>query len=293
MDPANDGLVNLDHTDAIALVDDTGTVIQFLSWNGNTVSPSVGPAAGMTSTLIGTGSFGSSFETTDAGSSYQNQASPNPGTIPCFASGTNILTPCGERGIETLRVGDDVVTAAGEVRQIRWVQSRAVSFIETPKAPRPIIIAAGALGPSCPMCDLVVSTQHRIAVGAFGQLERLFPEPGLLAAKSLTALKGVRVMQGERQIVWHHLALDTHDLLVAVGCVAESLFFGPMCLQSLTRRDALNLRERMPHRLTERGHPDDMPALPIIPTGGASRFIMHSTRSGQAPAIGTTRDVKP
>ena len=132
LDNSDDGLVNLDNTDAIALVDDSGAVLQFISWNGNTVSPSVGPAAGQTSTNFGNAAFGEAFETSDGGSTDLAQVSPNPGTIPCFARGTGILAPQGPRGIETLAVGDRVLCVDGAAHVIRWIRYQAVSFAETP-----------------------------------------------------------------------------------------------------------------------------------------------------------------
>ncbi|MFZ7092949.1 hypothetical protein [Primorskyibacter sp. 2E233] len=41
-----------------------------------------------------------------------------------------------------------MINAFGEVRTICRVQSRAISFVEMPDAPRPIKISAGALGRS-------------------------------------------------------------------------------------------------------------------------------------------------
>ena len=273
LDPAGDGLVNLGNNDAIALVDDTGTVLQFLSWKGNTVSPSTGPAAGMSSTNVGNSSFGQSYETSDQGASYSPQSSPNPGTIPCFAPGTRISTPSGEREIQTLRAGEHVLTAKGDAKPIRWVQCRIVDFTETPQEHRPILIAAGALGPGRPIHDLIVSAQHRIAAGAFGQLEPVFAEPCLLAAKSLTGIRRVRVMKGKRRIVWYHLALDTHELLLANGCAAESLFFGPTFLHGLTRKQTLRLHNRFPERITPSLEPKDTPALPILRVKSAQQAI--------------------
>ncbi|MFZ7092950.1 hypothetical protein ACOYQJ_17935 [Primorskyibacter sp. 2E233] len=51
-------------------------------------------------------------------------------------------------------------------------------------------------------------------------------------------LRSVREKLGCRKVVWHHIALETHDLLLAENCVAESLFFGPMVLPGLTWRES-------------------------------------------------------
>ncbi len=45
--------------------------------------------------------------------------------VACCCEGTAIATPCGERAIETLRVGDAVLTASGRRRPIRWIGQRS------------------------------------------------------------------------------------------------------------------------------------------------------------------------
>ncbi len=63
-----------------------------------------------------------------------------------------------------------------------------------------------------------------------------------MPAKSLESLRGIREMKGRHQVEWFHLALETHDFILAENCAAESLFLGPMFLQGLTRRDAVTGR---------------------------------------------------
>jgi len=272
-----EGLPNLGYTDALALVGGDGTVLQFLSWQGTTVTASTGPAAGQTSTDIGNASFGTSFETTDGGASYSQQATENPGVIPCFAAGTEILTPDGPRPIETLRIGDPVVTAYGQVKPVRWLSHRDVCFRAEPDRPRPIRIAAGALGAGRPATDLVMSSQHRIAVGAFGQLEALFIRPALVPAKSLLRLGGIREMRGRSRIAWHHVLLDDHDLLIANIAIAESLFLGPMVARALARGRSTRTRT-----LLDR----PAPVMPLMRVGAvhghisAARFWARKARHG-------------
>ncbi len=77
--------------------------------------------------------------------------------IICFTPGARILTNCGERAIETLKLGDMVVTRDHGLRPIRWIGKRTVIGRG---AFAPISVAPGvAKGDSK---GLLVSPQHRI-----------------------------------------------------------------------------------------------------------------------------------
>ncbi|NNF24161.1 MAG: hypothetical protein HKN63_05060 [Rhodobacteraceae bacterium] len=116
-DSTSPGYAEYGASEAIALIDGSGNVVQFVSFEGKTVSPTSGPAAGETSTNLGFLAGGETFETTDDGASYYAQPSPNQGTVPCYAPGTMIDTPDGPRALETLRPGDLVDTVIMGLRR--------------------------------------------------------------------------------------------------------------------------------------------------------------------------------
>ena len=70
------------------------------------------------------------------------------GVIPCFAAGTQLLTPFGPRRVETLRIGDPVSTADRGPLPIRWIENRRLfqDDLERNLKLRPVCISAGALG---------------------------------------------------------------------------------------------------------------------------------------------------
>jgi hypothetical protein len=227
--------------DAIALVDDSGTVLQFISWEGNTVNATEGPASGTSSTNAGF--TGQSLQSDDGGASYYAQSNSNEGSIPaCYAPGSLIETPLGLRRVEDLQEGDRIWTADSGTQSIRWIWDGIEPLEDVEDSDYPVLIQAGALGPQLPTYDLIVSPQHRILVGAGGQLEAHFETEFLVPAKSLTSLPGIRFMRGKTRMRWLHFACDNHEVVRANGCLSESLYLGPMVLRSLPRRHFYYLR---------------------------------------------------
>ncbi|WGH78858.1 Hint domain-containing protein [Jannaschia ovalis] len=241
-DESSPGYAEYGASEALALVDGDGNVVQFVSFEGKTVTPGSGPAAGVTSEDLGFLESGETFETRDGGATYSAQSAPNQGTVPCFARGTLIATPEGPRPVEALRPGDRVTTVDRGAQPVVWAWSGPQMLAAVAADARPILIAAGALGPGRPARDLVVSPQHRVLVGGLGQMMALFAGERLVAAKALTALPGVRFMRGRRAVDWVHLAFARHELILAEGCIAESLLLRRMVWAGLNAADRRALR---------------------------------------------------
>ena len=236
-DEGTTGWYQFGTSEAIALIDGAGNVVQFVSFEDKTVTASGGPADGETSTSIGYLDTGQSLESTDDCSSYQVQASPNQGTIPCYAPGTLIETSRGPERVELLVPGDMVRTLDHGFQPIRWVSRRAQSFERCRRDAQPVLVKAGAFGPDQPYRDLVVSAQHRLLVGGRCQLENRFGAEALAPAKSLTATARIRFMAGKKSMIWVHFACARHGIVYANGCLSESLLLGSMVVNGLTRRE--------------------------------------------------------
>jgi Hint domain len=234
LDNASAGLPGIRGEDAVALVDDTGTLVQFISFEGRVVTATNGPAAGQSSTDIGTSTPTGSLQSDDGGLSYYAQPNPNSGTVPCYAPGTLIDTPSGQRAVQDLRPGDSVITADNGVQQIQWVRCKDQLVRGQTEDRLPVLIKAGTLGANLPMQDLIVSPQHRILVGTAGQLTQIFDQAAFVPAKALTGLAGIRHITGRSRIAWIHFACDRHEIVCANGCLAESLLLGPMVIQAMT-----------------------------------------------------------
>lgn len=134
---------------------------------------------------------------------------------PCFVKGTHIACPGGLRPVETLEVGDDVLTRDRGAQPLVWVGRRTVGGT---RAFAPVRIGAGVLGNAR---DLLVSQQHRILIEGW-RAELYFGEREILvAAKSLLGHDRVHLMPC-REVTYLHLMFDGHEIIEAEGVPTES-----------------------------------------------------------------------
>ncbi len=133
----------------------------------------------------------------------------------CFAAGTLICTPAGDVAVETLTVGDLVLTASGDARPVKWIGHKDIDFRLIPgqRSALPIRIVADALGPNRPSQDLYLSAGHSICVDVVGEV---FVPVGCL-------INGGTIAQVETdRVSYWHVELDSHDVLLANNLPAES-----------------------------------------------------------------------
>ena len=138
---------------------------------------------------------------------------PEANAVACYCQGTLIETAQGERSVETLAIGDVVVTASGERRPIRWIGRRSYAgpFLAANPGLQPVRVSAGALGKGLPRRDLLVSPSHAMVLD------------GLLVPARCLA-NGVTIAQerGLARLDYYHVELDSHDVLLAEGAPSES-----------------------------------------------------------------------
>lgn len=137
---------------------------------------------------------------------------------PCYCPGTLIRTPCGETRVEELKIGDQVMTAAGVARPIKWIGRRSYGgrFVMGRKDILPVCIKAAALGDNVPKRDLWISPNHAM------YFEDKHLGGVLIEARDL--INGASVVQAESvgSVEYVHIELETHDVIIAEGALAES-----------------------------------------------------------------------
>ncbi|WP_052245510.1 Hint domain-containing protein [Halocynthiibacter namhaensis] len=156
--------------------------------------------------------------------------------IICFADGTLINTPSGERSIETLKAGDLVSVRNQPAQRIQWIGCSTVNqaALHTNPKLRPIVISQCSLGNGLPLRDLRLSRQHRVVLGSaiarrmFGQDQIFVP------AHQLTCIPGVFQDDSCEAVSYYHILLKEHELLTSAGLACESLYLGDQTLTALS-----------------------------------------------------------
>ncbi|MCJ8354865.1 Hint domain-containing protein [Novacetimonas hansenii] len=205
----------------------------------------------------------STITATSNGNSF-TPATSVPST-PCFTEGTLLLTPRGEVAVEDLRAGDEVVTASGAHRRVRWLGHRRILCTGMPASRRhiaqPVRISAHAIAPNVPTRDVAVSPGHAIAMTLRDGTDVFVP--------ASTLLNGISITQDDRvEVRYWHVELDSHDVLVASGLGSESFMdvgnrhefaigaegLDPQRTPGLIHRHALPFHDEGPviHELRER-----------------------------------------
>ena len=138
-------------------------------------------------------------------------------TQACYCRGTLVQTKTGPRCVEELEIGDEVMTASGRLRPIKWIGCRSYAgrFIAGRKDILPVCIKAGALDDNVPARDLWISPNHAMYFDS--------ADGGVLVeAKDL--VNGVSIVRAERieHVEYFHIELETHDVIVAEGALSET-----------------------------------------------------------------------
>ena len=133
----------------------------------------------------------------------------------CFAAGTLIATPDGERAVETLQIGDPVLTADGPVVPVKWVGRQTIHKVFTPSERfAPVRVRAGALGAGLPHTDLVLTADHALI------LDGLAINAGALVNGTSILRDPVETLP--ERVTYYHVETEAHDVILANGAAAET-----------------------------------------------------------------------
>lgn len=134
-------------------------------------------------------------------------------TLACYTAGTRIAVPGGEARVSDLIIGDEVVTAAGRVRAIKWIGTRSYAgrFLKANPNAMPVRFRANSLADGVPCRDLLVSPEHAMLIDGL-----LVPARHLVNNRSITQETGLD------RVDYFHVELDTHDVILAEGAASET-----------------------------------------------------------------------
>ena len=139
-------------------------------------------------------------------------------TVACFANGTQLATPGGQRRVETLAVGNLVLTSTGAAVPISWIGRTRIDPRRHPEPARilPVRVLSGAFAPGVPCRDLLLSPDHSVAIT---------DEAGTALVPIHLLANGAsifRLHDWAGPIIYWHVELERHALVLAEGLETES-----------------------------------------------------------------------
>lgn len=189
----------------------------------------------------------------------------------CFAAGTRIAVPGGDRAVEDLNLGDLVLTLDHGPQPLRWIGQRSVGGRA---AMAPVTFAPDTLGNARP---LRVSPQHRILTQSW-KVEMLFGhDQMLLPARAFVGQPGVTQTPIDR-VDYVHLLFDRHEIVLAEEVACESLLLGKMALDVLRPPEDDATAEAgllFPEVLQMHKRHGMKAARPVLKMREASAFLQH------------------
>jgi T5SS/PEP-CTERM-associated repeat protein/uncharacterized repeat protein (TIGR03803 family) len=134
------------------------------------------------------------------------------GAAPCYREGTLIETDHGPIAVETLRIGDHVLSHFGGLVPVQWLGWRRVDCRNHPQKEDvwPVRVDADAFGPGLPRRALWLSPDHAVYVD-----DVLIPIRYLINGATISQV-------AMDAVVYYHVELPSHDVLLAEGMPAES-----------------------------------------------------------------------
>lgn len=164
-----------------------------------------------------------------------------PPVVPCFLAGTRILTERGPCAVERIRPGQRVMTRDNGLQTVLWAGGRTVPGLGHRA---PIRLRAGTVGNAR---DLLVSPQHRILIEGWPAQVTTGEAEVLVAARHLVGLPGVAPAPRPRA-TYVHLLLPRHEIVLAEGAAAESLWLGGQAVSAFGLSARARLHALFPAR---------------------------------------------
>ena len=136
-------------------------------------------------------------------------------TYACYAAGSLIATPNGERAVETLEIGDAVLSADGRAVAVKWIGLQTVmTRFHSAERLMPVRFAAGSLGDGLPHTDLTVTADHGMLI------DGVICHAGALV--NGTTISQVPLAEMGETYTVYHIETEAHEIILANGAPTET-----------------------------------------------------------------------
>ncbi|MGI3186294.1 Hint domain-containing protein [Nioella aestuarii] len=136
-------------------------------------------------------------------------------TLICFLAGSRIASAKGQVAVESLDIGDVVLTADGGEVEVKWIGRQTVSTRFGPaERLMPVRFAAGSLGDGLPHADLTVTADHGMLV------DGVICHAGALV--NGTTITRVPLSEMGESYTVYHVETEEHEIILANGAPAET-----------------------------------------------------------------------
>lgn len=189
--------------------------------------------------------------------------------LACYLPDTQIATPSGEVAVQSLAVGDVVLTLNGSERPIVWIGHGKALVTRGRRNPAtPVVVQRGALADNVPNRDLRITKGHA-----------LYLDDVLIPAEFLVNHRSIVWDDRAQEVTVYHIELDVHDVLLANAAPAESF------------RDDGN-RWLFQNNEIAADQPDKLPCAPVLTGGPIVDAVWRRLldRSGPRPGVPLTED---
>jgi hypothetical protein len=139
----------------------------------------------------------------------------NGNRVSCLLKGTRLSTAAGERAVEDLRIGDEVLTLSGP-KTVRWIgygKYTKDADRSWPASVMPVRVARSAIADQVPCRDLYLSPSHCIFIDCV-----LIPVKHLVNGTTIVPA----MPEGMAAIEYYHVEFATHEVMLAEGAPVES-----------------------------------------------------------------------
>ncbi len=134
-----------------------------------------------------------------------------------FSVGTKVRTEHGERSVETVSVGDRMITSNGKLTE---VVSVSTAFPHT--SSNPVMIEKDALGTGLPRRDVMLAPDQSILI-TDPVLEQLFDcTSAVVSARDLVGIKGITEVTNITPMAYVHVACNAPEVLFCSGLACLS-----------------------------------------------------------------------